>query len=479
MLFTSSIFLVFSVLFFLIYWVFSRFSLLCQNGWLLIGSYIFYGWTNWMLLFILVAVSSVNFLCGRRIINKSKIVKPILFFGILFNVGTLVYFKYANFFIESFRDIFGPSHLENLSTAKLIIPLGISYYTFRNISYLLDISREKYKPVKNWLVYYNYVSFFPSLLAGPIDRANNFVPQLILPRKFDKEGIKNGLRQFLWGLFKKIVIADNCAIVTDAIFDSSNAQSGSSILVGLFIYTLQIYADFSGYSDMAIGTARMLGFNLVKNFNFPLYSKSIPEFWRKWHISLTSWLSEYIFTPLNIAFRNLGRLGIVLAIVINFTICGIWHGANTNYIVFGFVHGLFFIPSVLKFPRLQDFLTRRYEFVNDLLGFLATFLTVMFTFAIFKAKSITIAIDYYLLLFSRSIWTVPTFSSGKTHVAMVLLLCISLLVFEWYQRNREHGLTIHTLPKHRAWRWVIYSAILFTICFLMPRSNSPFIYTNF
>ena len=226
--------------------------------------------------------------------------------------------------------------------------LGISFFTFRTLSYLLDIDKGKIKAEKNWVVFFAYVSFFPSILSGPIDRAKNLIPQLEKKRAFDYNQAIDGLRQILWGLFKKIVIADNCAPFVNQIFNNYQSYPSSSLLLGAFFYAIQIYADFSGYSDMAIGISRLMGFNITKNFDFPFFAQNIAEYWRKWHMSLTSWLTDYVFTPLSIAFRDYGKWGLTFAIIINFTIIGIWHGPNWTYVLFGFLHGCYFIPLILR-----------------------------------------------------------------------------------------------------------------------------------
>ena len=235
-----------------------------------------------------------------------------------------------------------------------MIPLGISFFTFRTISYVLDVYNENIEATKDWLVFFNYVAFFPSILSGPIDKSKLFIPQLETNRIFDYKEASSGIRQILWGLFKKVVVADNCSFFVNEIFGNNYDYSGATLLIGAIFFSFQLYADFSGYSDMAIGVSRVLGFNISKNFDFPFFSQNIAEFWRKWHISLTSWLTEYVFTPLNFSLRKLGKTGLIISILINFTICGIWHGANWTYILFGFIHGCLFIPLILNETLNKD-----------------------------------------------------------------------------------------------------------------------------
>ena len=351
MIFNSVLFFVFFGIFFLIYHFVFNNNLKAQNFFLLIGSYVFYGWMDGKLLYFIIGASVLNFILGFYIEKQQQYLKRkvLLYIGLLQGIGGLFFFKYYNFFIESFNHLFQSFGVNiSMKTLNFIVPLGISFFTFRTISYLLDIYKGKIQATKDWIVFLNYISFFPTVLSGPIDKSNTFIPQLEKQRKFNYDLITDGFRQIIWGLFKKTVIADNCALITNQIFADYEILPASSLLLGAFLYTIQIYADFSGYSDMAIGVSKLLGFNVSKNFDYPFFSQNIAEFWRKWHISLTTWLTEYVFTPLSIIFRDFNKLGLVFSILINFTIIGIWHGANWTYILFGFLHGSYFIPLILK-----------------------------------------------------------------------------------------------------------------------------------
>ncbi|MCU7551490.1 MBOAT family protein [Chitinophagaceae bacterium LB-8] len=484
MLFTSNEFLIFFTAFFLLYWFVCDKNVKHQNILVLLGSYLFYAWWDWRFLSILITTSIVNFILGiyieKTTVPKSR--KLLLWIGLLQGVGCLLLFKYFNFFVESFSNFFSFFHFNiHIQTINIIIPLGLSYYTFKSISYLLDIEKGKIKATAEWMVFCSYIAFFPALLAGPIDKARTLIPQLEQKRVFDYNLATDGLRQILWGVFKKVVIADNCASITNHIFDNYQHFSGSTLLIGAFLYTIQMYADFSGYSDMAIGFSRLIGFNITRNFDFPFFSQNIAEFWRKWHISLTSWLTEYVFTPLSIAFRDLGKLGLIFAIIINFTICGIWHGANWTYVLFGLMHGCYFIPLILtgkmnKRSKIAG--NKMLPSFSEAARMLATFVLVMFTFIVFRAENITQAFNYYQRLFSISLISIPAVPKGYLTFRTLLLFIGSMLLIEWLNREKEHGLQLGVI-KGRIFRWSVYAFIFFLIGMLMETSETPFIYFKF
>ena len=486
MIFNSVSFLIFFTAFFLFYWFVVNKNLKRQNLLLLIGSYVFYAWADWRFVSFLIGVSALNFYLGIHI-EKAKnptYKKVLLYIGLLAGIGGLAFFKYYNFFVTSFKDLFQLLNVNlNLQTLNIIVPLGISFFTFRTISYLLDIDKGKIQSTKDWIVFFNYVSFFPALLAGPIDKAKSFIPQLEKNRTFEYNNAVDGLRQILWGLFKKIVIADNCAYITNNIFGNYESLPASSLLLGAFLYAIQIYADFSGYSDMAIGFSRLIGFNVTKNFDFPFFSQNIAEFWQKWHISLTSWLTEYVFTPLSIKFRDYDKLGLIFAIVINFTICGIWHGANWTYVLFGFLHGCYFIPLILKGTinkkkkiAKDKLLPSFSEFINVLM----TFSLVMFTFIIFRSETIYQAFHYFKGLFSVSIFTnpIPPLSLSKLDTLAIASFISIMLIIEWLNREKEFGLQINDI-KRPYFRVCVYYAIIFSILFFGAITSSEFIYFKF
>ncbi|PBQ31503.1 membrane-bound O-acyltransferase family protein [Sphingobacteriaceae bacterium] len=490
MLFNSLPFLLFFTLFFFIYWLAFARSLKIQNLFLLAGSYFFYAWWDWRFLMLLIASSFLNYILGIYI-HKSENQKTrnlLVFIGLAQGLGGLLIFKYLNFFIDSFVNLLHYFNVEpNIHTLNLLMPLGISFYTFRTISYLLDVEKGKTEPVRNWCVFFNYVSFFPSVISGPIDRATLLVPQLSNKRQFDYNLATDGMRQILWGLFKKIVIADNCATITNSVFENYDTLPASSLLIGAFFYTLQIYADFSGYSDTAIGIAKLLGFTITRNFEYPFFAQNIAEFWRKWHISLTSWLTEYVFTPLSIAFRNYDQKGLIAAILVNFTLIGIWHGANWTFVLFGFLQGCYFIPLILK-----GTINKRKKIAKDQVlptwkefsNMLKTFTLVMFTFILFRSDTITDAFYYFKDLFSTSLFSQPQLSDKVNTVALLIFIFLMICI-EWVQRDKQHALQF-ALPiePQGSWfakktlRWAIYILIIFSIlCF--EGKEQDFIYFRF
>jgi alginate O-acetyltransferase complex protein AlgI len=464
MLFNSITFAVFFAGFFLLYWLAFKQNLKLQNLLLLAGSYVFYAWWDWRFLSLLIGSSALNYYLGIAI-SKSENNKRrrfLLFIGLLQGIGGLLFFKYYNFFITSFAAAFSVFNFNiEVRTLQLILPLGISFYTFRTISYLLDIDKGKIKPVTDIVVFFSYVAFFPSLISGPIDRAKLLIPQLEKPRVFDYSGITDGMRQVLWGLFKKIVVADNCAAITNQIFSNYENLPASSLVLGAFFYSFQLYADFSGYSDMAIGIARMLGFNITKNFNFPFFAQNIAEYWRRWHISLTSWLTDYVFTPLSISFRDYGKLGLVLAILLNFTVVGLWHGANWTFIWFGFLHGCYFVPLIIRGTmnkKKKTDVKRIFPPFVEFRNILLTFILVTIANIIFRADSMSDALNFFKHLFSTSVFSYPLFTNRISALIALIFSCI-LLIAEWLQRDKDHALQLNNTKLPKVLRWSLYYVI--------------------
>lgn len=408
----------------------------------------------------------------------------LLYIGLIQGIGGLAFFKYFNFFITSFNDAFQSLGVDfNLHTLNIIIPLGISFFTFKTISYLLDIDKGKINPTTDIVVFFAYVSFFPTILSGPIDKARSFVPQLERKRVFDYYQFTDGLRQILWGLFKKVVIADNCATFTDLIFANYQGLPAIYLLIGAFLYTVQIYADFSGYSDMAIGFSRLIGFDITKNFDFPFFAQNIAEFWRKWHISLTSWLTEYVFTPLNITFRNYGKFGIILSIIINFTLMGIWHGANWTYVLFGFLHGCYFIPLILRNTvnkKKRIVKDKLFSSFKELINALGTFILVMLTFIVFRSNTIWDASHYYSRLFSVSFFPIPipSMTSDKLNGLTLLILISIMFVIEWLGRDQQYAIARLGFKWYLPLRWLMYYCIILAIFYYFG-NGQQFIYSQF
>ena len=462
-------------------------NLRIQNLLLLSASYLFYAWSDWRLLSYLVGASILNFYLGIYIekTKNKKYKKLLLNIGLFQGIGGLVFFKYFNFFITSFNEAFQSLDINlNLQTLNIIIPLGISFFTFKIISYLLDIDKRKIKPSKDWIVFFNYVSFFPCILSGPIDKAKTFIPQLEKKRVFDYKQTTDGLRQVLWGLFKKIVIADNCASITSQIFDNYHSLPANTLLLGAFLFAIQLYADFSGYTDMATGVARMMGFNIIRNFDYPFFAQNIAEYWRKWHISLTSWLTEYVFTPLNFALRDYEKTGTIAAIIINITIMGAWHGASWTYVLFGFLHGCYFIPLILrdKMNKKKSIAKDKHipsfrEFTN----MLGTFTLVMLTLIIFRSKTTGQAFQYIGDLFSLSLFSPAFFSTTlilyKKNLIYIFTFIFIMIIAEWLQREKEHGLQIDHI-RYRIIRWPIYYGLILFIYYFSGKEQQ-FIYFQF
>ncbi|HRG59204.1 MAG TPA: MBOAT family O-acyltransferase [Bacteroidia bacterium] len=482
MIFNSFDFLFFFASFFILYWFVFVNNLKLQNLLILAGSYFFYAWWDWRFLSLLIASSALNYFLGIYIgkTQNEKHQRYLVLIGIVAGVGTLLFFKYFNFFIDTTTSIFSIFGVQlKLATLQLILPLGISFYTFRSISYLLDVESEKIEPTKDWIVFFSYISFFPSLLSGPIDRAEMLVPQLQKNRTFNYNLASEGMAQILWGLFKKLVIADNCAFVTQAIFENYTQFSASTLLLGSFFYIIQVYADFSGYSDMAIGFAKLLGFRITQNFNYPFFAQNIAEHWQRWHISLTSWMTEYVYTPLSFNFRSLRNKGIIISIIINFILVGLWHGANWTFVVFGLLNGCYFIPLILsgalnkKRTIAKDKLLPS---IREIMNMGFTFSIVMLTAIIFGSKNMVEAFGYYSQMCSLSLFTIPPELKSQIILLMLIMLMFS---FEWMSRDEQFGLIYFRKKLGRVGRWCLYVGLIFTIGMYMQTNETAFLYFKF
>jgi D-alanyl-lipoteichoic acid acyltransferase DltB (MBOAT superfamily) len=466
----------------MLYWSVSKKALAAQNWILLIGSYIFYAWWDWRFLSLIILTSLVCFTLGNKIANSKsdKQRSTLLTLGVCYGIGLLVFFKYCNFFIESIAELLALLNLKsNIPTLNIILPLGISFYIFRSLSYLFDVNNEEIHPTKNPLTFFTYIAFFPSLLSGPIDRAKVLVPQLEQQREFNYSMAVLGLRQILWGLFKKLVIADNCLEITDQIFNNYLEVPASSIFLGAFFFTVMVYTDFSGYSDMAIGIARILGFNLARNFNYPFFALNISDFWQRWHISLTSWMTDYVFTPLSFVFRRLKKRGLILAILINFLLVGLWHGANWTYVVFGLSQGCFFIPLILSgnFGTTQKIDPNKIlPSIREVLGMLSTFWIVAISSILFVGDNLTHAFQFYKSMFSISVFKMPILNEK---IIITTIMILFLLVIEWIGRNSDFAIEKFVSKFPMVIRWCFYSFIVFLIGLYMNTSETPFIYFKF
>jgi len=478
MLFNSIDFAIFLPIVFGLYWfVFNR-STKQQNLLIVLVSYIFYGWWDWRFLSLIVFSTMVDFTIGRKLATEGKAGKRKrwLYLSIFVNLGFLGFFKYYNFFLDNFIQafsFFGQGF--SPKSLNIILPVGISFYTFQTLSYTIDVYKKKLEPTNDIVAFSAFVSFFPQLVAGPIERASRLLPQFYKYRQFDYDNATNGLKQMLWGLFKKVVIADNCAFYVNYIFGNSSELSGSTILLGAILFTFQIYGDFSGYSDIAIGTARLFGFNLMKNFSFPYFSRDIAEFWRRWHISLSTWFRDYLYIPLGGS-----RGGAWMKIRNTFTIfivSGFWHGANWTFIAWGALNALYVLPSLLsnRNRRNLDVVAENKYLpsIKELFSMGATFGLTVLAWIFFRAESIAHAFQMIGEIFSSSLLKMP---SIKPKVAIPLI--IFFIIVEWFGRQNEYAIEKlgHQFPKPV--RWVLYYGIVFLII-MFAGTQQQFIYFQF
>ena len=403
MLFNSIDFAIFLPLVFLFYWFIANRNLKFQNFIIVVASYIFYGWWDWRFLTLVLFSTLIDFSVGLRLSHENNASKRkiLLWISILANIGFLGFFKYYNFFLDNFVTAFTFYGADiNANTLNIILPVGISFYTFQTLSYTIDVYKRKLEPTKDFWAFTAFVSFFPQLVAGPIERATNLLPQFYKKRIFNYSKAVDGLRQILWGLFKKIVIADSAAQIADEIFNYSSAYSGSTLLLGALFFSFQIYGDFSGYSDIAIGTSRLFGFNLKQNFAFPYFSRDIAEFWRRWHISLSTWFRDYLYIPLGGS-----RGGIWIKIrntFIIFIVSGFWHGADWTFIVWGALNALYFMPLLLLNKNRVNTDTvaqgRHLPSTREFFQITITFSLTVFAWIFFRAENMFHAVGYIFAL---------------------------------------------------------------------------------
>lgn len=478
MLFNSIDFAIFLPVVFFCYWFITSKSLKLQNLFLVTTSYIFYGWWDWRFLSLIVFSTLVDYFAGRAMASTHKPGKRklVLWISILVNLGFLGFFKYYNFFLDNFSKAFSflGSDIQ-ASTLNIILPVGISFYTFQTLSYTVDVYRNKLTPTKDVIAFAAFVSFFPQLVAGPIERATQLLPQFYKKRTFNYTKAVDGLQQILWGLFKKMVIADNCARYANGIFNNSSEYSGSTLLLGAFFFAFQIYGDFSGYSDIAIGTSRLFGFNLRQNFAFPYFSRDIAEFWRRWHISLSTWFRDYLYIPLG-GSRGGTALKIRNTFVI-FLVSGFWHGANWTFIVWGALNALYFLPLLLlkKNRTHTDTVAENGIFPTpvELLKMLVTFFLTLIAWIFFRAENPGHAWDYLNEIFSTSIFSVP-----EVVPLRLLLMMVLFLLIEWTGRKQLYALEKIMLWKSKPLRWLAYLSICFIILFFQGKPQE-FIYFQF
>jgi D-alanyl-lipoteichoic acid acyltransferase DltB (MBOAT superfamily) len=479
MLFNSIEFAIFFPIVFILYWFVAKNNLKAQNLILLVSSYLFYGWWDYRFLFLLIFSTFLDYFTGLKIYDAQTVrwKKIWLCISVVVNLGFLGFFKYYNFFVDSFATGLQSLGLQpNIWTLNIILPVGISFYTFHGLSYVFDIYNKKYIPTRNFVDYSVFVSFFPLLVAGPIERATHLLPQVQNPRQFDYDNAVNGLKQILWGLCKKILIADNCALFANRIFDNYTDYNGSTLIVGAIFFAFQIYGDFSGYSDIALGSARLLGFDLLRNFAFPYFSRDIAEFWRRWHISLSSWFRDYLYIPLG-GSKGGGTWRRVRNTFIIFLVSGFWHGANWTFVIWGALNALYFLPLLLlNRNRTNIDIVAKGKILpslRDAVAMMVTFGLVVFAWIFFRAENVTHATSYIARIFSVSVFQMP-----QVRPSDVIFFIIVFLIIEWFGREDQYAIEKLTLRWPVLIRWSFYYLLIWVIG-VYGGKEQEFIYFQF
>ncbi len=478
MLFNSFAFAVFLPVVFVLYWLLQRSPLKAQNLFLLVASYVFYGWWDWRFLILIFASSLTDYMVGRGLATTGDDQRRKLLVGasLVVNLGLLGYFKYYNFFIESVSDLLRMLGMHpSVSTLSIILPVGISFYTFQTLSYTIDIYRGKVEPVRDPIAFFAFVSFFPQLVAGPVERARNLLPQFTVRRRFDPALASDGMRQILWGLLKKMVVADNVGLVVDHVFGAYHEMGWLSLLIGGTMFSVQIYCDFSGYTDIAIGTARLFGFDLMRNFAYPYFSRNLTEFWSRWNISISSWFRDYVYIPLGGS--RVSSLRHMVNLVITFTVSGLWHGANLTFVVWGFAHGLCYVATMVTghTTRYDDIVAkgRLLPSPREAAAMLMTLVPVVLTAIVFRTPTISASGVFIAKMFTLQGGTWP----GLAYFAEALVITGVMFAVEWLQRERRHGLAIHFMP--RPLRWAVYYVAVAVLVLWGNFGQHEFIYFQF
>jgi len=480
MLFNSFEFALFLPIVFVLYWYVLKTSIKAQNVFLLVASYVFYGWWDWRFLSLIIISSTIDFIAGKQIQKSTSNYKKkvFLWLSICTNLGFLGCFKYFNFFSESFANLIESVGFQtNTYSLNVILPVGISFYTFQTMSYTIDVYKGKMKASENVIAFFAYVSFFPQLVAGPIERAKNLLPQFRSKREFTYDKGADGVRLILWGLFKKVVIADNCALVVNQVFANYDSLSGLELVVGAVFFAIQIYGDFSGYSDIAIGTAKLLGFELMTNFKTPYFSRDIGEFWRRWHISLSTWFRDYVYIPLGGSKVSQSR--VILNTFVIFIISGFWHGANWTFILWGVLNAFYFLPLVLSGKNRKNLDTvaqgKFLPSIKEFLQMASTFTLTCIAWVLFRSKNMNEAIGFFDSFFKNEFiasWKIE-FSSG------IFLVIIFWIVMEWISREKENISVFIGDIKKPFMRKVVYAAMVLLIALAGNFNDLEFIYFQF
>jgi len=477
MIFNSLSFAIFLPIVFCLYWL-AKGRLKLQNTLLLFSSYFFYGCWDWRFLFLLLFSTLLDYYTGIKIHESSNSTKRKiwLWVSISINLGFLGVFKYYNFFAESFSDALSLIGFKaNFQSLQLILPVGISFYTFHGLSYVIDLYYGRIKPERNFINYSVFVSFFPLLVAGPIERATHLLPQILRNREFNYAIAIDGLRQILWGLFKKVVIADNCAEYANMIFNNSDNYAGSTLVMGALFFTFQIYCDFSGYSDIAIGVARLFGINLLRNFAFPYFSRDIAEFWRRWHISLSSWFKDYVYIPLGGS-----KVGVAMKVrntFIIFLISGFWHGANWTFIIWGLLNAIYILPSIIINTHRNNLdIVAKGKYLpsgRELFSMFITFCLTVFAWIFFRSNNVSHAFHYISGIFSLSLFSIP-----EIRPSVLIGLIVVFMVIEWLGREQSFALAKMGLRWNKPFRIAFYYGLIISI-FYFGGKEQQFIYFQF
>ena len=476
MIFNSFDFLLFLPVVFLLYWFVAKGSSKYQNILLLVSSYFFYASWNWHFLFLLIFSTVLDYFTGIKMHEaKTTTMRKFWFWlSVSINLGFLGIFKYYNFFVESFANLLSGFGMNaNFATLNVLLPVGISFYTFHGLSYVIDIYNDKIKPERDFIDYSVFVSFFPLLVAGPIERATHLLPQIQRERFFNYKKAVDGLRQILWGLFMKIVVADNCAIVVNEVFKNQENHNATSLAIAAVFFAFQIYGDFSGYSNIALGTARLFGVELLRNFAFPYFSRDIAEFWRRWHISLSTWFRDYLYIPLG---GSKGGMWMqVRNTVIIFIVSGFWHGANWTFIIWGTINALFILPLVVfKLNRKNTNSVAENSFfpsIKEVLQILLTFTITTVAWVFFRSASVKEALYYLGKLINYSNYGMPQVDLKP------FIFILILIIVEWIQRKKQHGLELSNVTNTYV-RWFFY-LLIFVIILLFGANSDSFIYFQF
>ena len=483
MFFNSIDFAIFLPLVFILYWFLTNKNLKLQNFLIVAASYLFYGWWDWRFLFLILFSTIVDFSVGQKLRKEENQLKRkvLLWTSILVNLGFLGFFKYSNFFLDNFItafSFFGQDIQAN--SLNIILPVGISFYTFQTLSYTIDVYKRQLEPTKDFIAFSAFVSFFPQLVAGPIERATHLLPQFYKKRTFDYSKAVDGMRQILWGLLKKVVIADNCAEFANQIFNNSTDLNGSTLVLGALFFTFQIYGDFSGYSDIAIGTSRLFGFDLMRNFNFPYFSRDIAEFWRRWHISLSTWFRDYLYIPLG-GSRG-GTWMKVRNTFIIFIVSGFWHGANWTFIIWGALNAIYFLPLLLTDNNRNNLESvaqgKLLPSLKEISFMLLTFGLTVFAWIFFRAENIGHAISYISEILSPSLFSIPKFSGMTSALTTLILVAIFVLV-EWKGREGQYAIESLGFRWKKPLRWSLYICIILIIFYAGNFKDNSFIYFQF